>query len=158
MAPNPQDDATKEKLAIEQASKDRSGALVDADNGVVLNASGHKDQLARQYGLLGICGLALNIDNAWIALGGSVTIAIGEQRSSAHKPPTAPTLTVPQRTAGPRASCTSSSSRVATMPSSLPVLQRSLYIRLPDIQFMTDRVPSLRLRSPRPAASTTMRL
>ncbi|KAF2713688.1 choline transport protein [Pleomassaria siparia CBS 279.74] len=40
------------------------------------NPSGHKDQLKRQYGLLGICGLALNIDNAWIALGGSVSIAI----------------------------------------------------------------------------------
>ncbi|ORY16528.1 choline transport protein, partial [Clohesyomyces aquaticus] len=34
------------------------------------------DQLTRQYGLFGICGLALNIDNAWIALGGSVTLAI----------------------------------------------------------------------------------
>ncbi|KAF2006583.1 putative choline transport protein, partial [Amniculicola lignicola CBS 123094] len=50
--------------------------VVSIENGVPVNASGHKDQLKRQYGLLGICGLALNIDNAWIALGGSVTIAI----------------------------------------------------------------------------------
>ncbi|KAF2662405.1 choline transport protein [Lophiostoma macrostomum CBS 122681] len=46
------------------------------ENGVRINASGHKDQLKRQYGLLALCGLALNIDNAWIALGGSVTISI----------------------------------------------------------------------------------
>ncbi|KAF2681122.1 amino acid transporter [Lentithecium fluviatile CBS 122367] len=41
-----------------------------------VNASGHKDQLKRQYGIIALCGLALNIDNAWVALGGSVTIAI----------------------------------------------------------------------------------
>jgi choline transport protein len=44
--------------------------------GTTLNASGHKDQLQRQYGVVALCALALNIDNAWVALGGSVTIAI----------------------------------------------------------------------------------
>jgi amino acid permease len=43
---------------------------------VALNASGHRDQLQRQYGLLSICGLALNIDNAWVAFGGSLSIAV----------------------------------------------------------------------------------
>ena len=52
------------------------GVIVTVEEGVALNASGHKDQLKRQYGLLGVCGLAMNIDNAWIAFGGSVTIAI----------------------------------------------------------------------------------
>jgi hypothetical protein len=55
-------DALQEKLAI--------GKEFDNKRSTV-------DQLKRQYGLLGLCGLALNIDNAWIALGGSVTIAIG---------------------------------------------------------------------------------
>ncbi|KAJ7487145.1 choline transport protein [Mycena latifolia] len=41
-----------------------------------LNASGHVDQLDRQYGLLSICATALTIDNAWVALGGSITIAV----------------------------------------------------------------------------------
>lgn len=54
----------------------RRGVVVTVEEGVALNASGHKDQLKRQYGLLGVCGLAMNIDNAWIAFGGSVTIAI----------------------------------------------------------------------------------
>ena len=44
--------------------------------GDVVNASGHKDQLQRQYGLLAICGLALTIDNAWVALGGSIAVSI----------------------------------------------------------------------------------
>lgn len=46
--------------------------------GEVINASGHPDQLTRQYGLLSICGLALTIDNAWVALGGSLTLSLGE--------------------------------------------------------------------------------
>jgi hypothetical protein len=44
--------------------------------GTVVNASGHRDQLKRQYGLLEICGLALTIDNAWIAFAGSLQISL----------------------------------------------------------------------------------
>jgi choline transport protein len=45
-------------------------------DGEIVNASGHRDQLQRGYGLLSICGLALSVDNAWVALGTSLTIAI----------------------------------------------------------------------------------
>lgn len=55
---------------------DRRASLMTAE-GEIINASGHRDQLARQYGLLSICGLALTVDNAWVALGGSLTISIG---------------------------------------------------------------------------------
>ena len=44
--------------------------------GEIVNASGHRDQLQRQYGLLSICGLALNINSAWIVFGGSLTISV----------------------------------------------------------------------------------
>ena len=44
--------------------------------GEIVNASGHRDQLKRHFGLLSICGLALTVDNAWIALGTSLTVAI----------------------------------------------------------------------------------
>lgn len=67
-----------ENLDVEKDYEGRGSAAISTHEGVVINASGHKDQLKRQYGLLGICGLALNIDNAWIALGGSVSIAIGK--------------------------------------------------------------------------------
>jgi hypothetical protein len=77
MASNPPQETMEKKHLREEELEQRRGTVVDFQEGTALNASGHKDQLKRQYGLLGICGLALNIDNAWIALGGSVTISIG---------------------------------------------------------------------------------
>lgn len=53
---------------------DRRTSIVQ--RGEVVNASGHRDQLQRHYGLLSICGLALTIDNAWVALGGSIAVSI----------------------------------------------------------------------------------
>lgn len=41
-----------------------------------INASGHRDQLDRQYGILSICGMALTVDNAWVAIGTSLNVAI----------------------------------------------------------------------------------
>lgn len=46
------------------------------EDGVAVNASGWKDQLRRQYGLLGLCGIALTVDNAWVALGSSISVSI----------------------------------------------------------------------------------
>lgn len=65
-------DPTREKVMAKEEGPDV------AVGEVRINASGHKDQLQRQYRLIALCALALNIDNAWIALGGSVTIAIGK--------------------------------------------------------------------------------
>lgn len=63
----------KPSLTIEDG--DNTVALVTKE-GEIVNASGHKDQLQRQYGLLEIAGLALTIDNAWVAFGGSLSIAV----------------------------------------------------------------------------------
>ncbi|KAI8955534.1 putative amino acid transporter [Xylaria longipes] len=46
------------------------------DQGVVINAAGYKDQLKRQYGFWGIVGIALTVDNAWAALGSSISVSI----------------------------------------------------------------------------------
>ena len=43
-----------------------------------INASGHRDQLDRNYGILSICGMALTVDNAWVAIGTSLNVAICE--------------------------------------------------------------------------------
>ncbi|KAJ7830322.1 choline transport protein [Mycena olivaceomarginata] len=43
---------------------------------------GHVDQLDRQYRLLSICATALTIDNAWVALGGSITVAVANGATS----------------------------------------------------------------------------
>ena len=42
-----------------------------------VNASGHEDSLQRQYHLIATFSVALTIDSAWTALGGSLAIAIG---------------------------------------------------------------------------------
>ncbi|KAK6949266.1 hypothetical protein Daesc_009340 [Daldinia eschscholtzii] len=46
------------------------------DHGIQVNAAGYRDQLKRQYGLLGIVGIALTVDNAWAALGSSISVSI----------------------------------------------------------------------------------
>lgn len=56
---------------------DRRVSVV-GERGEIVNASGHRDQLQRHYGLISICGLALTIDNAWVALGGSIAVSISK--------------------------------------------------------------------------------
>jgi hypothetical protein len=50
-----------------------------------INASGHRDQLDRNYGILSICGLALTVDNAWVAIGTSLNVAICEFRRAPRR-------------------------------------------------------------------------
>ncbi|KAI1752203.1 amino acid transporter [Xylaria castorea] len=50
--------------------------IAAADGGVAVNAAGYKDQLKRQYGFWGIVGIALTVDNAWAALGSSISVSI----------------------------------------------------------------------------------
>lgn len=64
------------KLPLEEKPPTDAEDVVITLEGEIVNASGHKDQLERGYGLLSICGLALTVDNAWVALGTSMTIAI----------------------------------------------------------------------------------
>ncbi|KAJ7802584.1 choline transport protein [Mycena olivaceomarginata] len=68
-------DFDTEKNAQENITIVTSGEVGTASRARV-NASGHVDQLDRQYGLLSICATALTIDNAWVALGGSITVAV----------------------------------------------------------------------------------
>lgn len=55
----------------------RKSSIVGVLGGHAVNASGHEDELQRQYGIWSLCGLALTIDNAWVALGGSIIVASG---------------------------------------------------------------------------------
>lgn len=45
-----------------------------------VNVSGHKDQLARQYGLVGLTGMAITVNNAWVVLGSSISVSISKMR------------------------------------------------------------------------------
>jgi hypothetical protein len=42
------------------------------DVGEVINASGHKQELKRQFGLLSICAVSITTGNVWVALGGAI--------------------------------------------------------------------------------------
>ncbi|KAK2061454.1 choline transporter [Colletotrichum caudatum] len=50
--------------------------VVAVQGGVALNAAGHRDQLKRQYGFFGLASMALTVDNAWVALGSSISVSI----------------------------------------------------------------------------------
>lgn len=72
----------KKEPTLERSSPESGGQLENetvaaVQDGNVVNASGYKDQLKRQYGLVGLAGVALTVDNAWIALGSSLSVSIG---------------------------------------------------------------------------------
>ncbi|EFQ31922.1 choline transporter [Colletotrichum graminicola M1.001] len=66
----PQNRAAESALAFDDET------VVAVHDGVALNAAGHKDQLKRQYGFLGLASLALTVDNAWLGLGSSISVSI----------------------------------------------------------------------------------
>lgn len=51
-------------LAASDAETGTAGALI--------NASGHRQELERNFHLLNICGLGVTSGNTWIAIGGSI--------------------------------------------------------------------------------------
>lgn len=58
----------KAKAADSKAAEDHTGVLI--------NASGHVQELDRNFSLLSICAIAVTTGNTWIAQGGSVTVAL----------------------------------------------------------------------------------
>ncbi|KAI0976797.1 putative amino acid transporter [Xylaria arbuscula] len=74
------DMASEDKKKYESQDPEPKGfdleVVAAVDGGVEVNAAGYKDQLKRQYGLWGIVGIALTVDNAWAALGSSISVSI----------------------------------------------------------------------------------
>jgi hypothetical protein len=58
----------KAKAADSTAAEDHQGELI--------NASGHVQELDRNFSLLSICAIAVTTGNTWIAQGGSVVVAL----------------------------------------------------------------------------------
>ena len=50
--------------------------MAAVEDGHVVNASGYEDELQRQYGFAALAGMALTVDNAWVALGSSISISL----------------------------------------------------------------------------------
>lgn len=65
-----------EQTVTAQSSVEKSLATSAVQPGTNVNASGHPDQLKRQYRTWEVCGLALTINNAWIAFAGSLQISL----------------------------------------------------------------------------------
>ena len=55
---------------LETATEDRP------PSGELVNPSGHKQELERNFSLISICAVAVTTGNTWIAQGGSVTTAL----------------------------------------------------------------------------------
>jgi choline transport protein len=74
-------DDTKYPMPEKGSAQDEEGgredhAVAAVENNVVVNASGYRDELKRQYSLLALAGVALTVDNAWVALGSSISVSI----------------------------------------------------------------------------------
>lgn len=74
-------DGANADLAMDK--KPELGGLEDetvaaVEEGVQINAAGYRDQLKRQYNLVALAAVALTVDNAWAALGSSISVSIGE--------------------------------------------------------------------------------
>ena len=68
---------SKSEKIIEPIPQDDTVIVVsDSRSHSLINASGHRDQLDRQYGILSICGMSLTVDNAWVVIGTSLNVAI----------------------------------------------------------------------------------
>lgn len=61
----------KTKATAELAAED-----TNSNQGEMINASGHKQELERNFSLLSICAVAVTTGNTWIAQGGSVVTAL----------------------------------------------------------------------------------
>ncbi|KAJ4411637.1 hypothetical protein N0V82_008974 [Gnomoniopsis sp. IMI 355080] len=76
MSPAEKNEPNFGRTSPESAGLTEDETVAAIKNGAVVNASGYKDQLKRQYGLLGLSGIAITVDNAWIALGSSISVSI----------------------------------------------------------------------------------
>lgn len=64
----------EKSLTLDQARA--SDVLVEpSEPGEFVNASGHKQELERNFRLINICGLGVTAGNTWLALGGSLVRA-----------------------------------------------------------------------------------
>lgn len=59
-------------VAAEQSSDSTTKSTTETLDTREINASGHPQELERNFGLLSICGIGIITGNSWTALGGSI--------------------------------------------------------------------------------------
>ncbi|KFA46122.1 hypothetical protein S40293_03779 [Stachybotrys chartarum IBT 40293] len=65
-----------EKKTFQPSPGKEEDRIAIPDDSNRINASGHADQLHRQYGLVGLAGTAITVNNAWVVLGSSISISL----------------------------------------------------------------------------------
>lgn len=68
-------------MSASEIPPEKAGALEataedPSQQGELINASGHRQEVERNFSLLSICAVAVTTGNTWIAQGGSVVIAL----------------------------------------------------------------------------------
>lgn len=64
------DVATKDQQALSDPPQDEAGKAIE------INESGHVQELERNFSLLSLVGMALNVGSVWPAAAGSILVAI----------------------------------------------------------------------------------
>lgn len=77
-------DTKDKKLSKSEATDGRNGSIIPDE---LINASGHVQELQRNFSLISLIGLGIVVGNVWPAAGGSILVALfnggppGELRS-----------------------------------------------------------------------------
>lgn len=65
----------EEKKQLESDSPPKSDDDVQVGETILVNTSGHVQELDRSFGLLSLCSIGIMSDNAWGAGGGSLVVS-----------------------------------------------------------------------------------
>ena len=61
-----------EKVGLSTGVESSSASAESPPSGTLINVSGHKQELERNFGLISLCGLGISSGNTWNTLGGTV--------------------------------------------------------------------------------------
>lgn len=75
MAEHEKQSSANDMVLATKSSLDASPSPEPPVEGLI-NPSGHKQELERNFSLLSLCAVAITTGNTWVAIGGSVVIAI----------------------------------------------------------------------------------
>lgn len=81
------DTHTGEKDVVDGGMKERSendDTVVVGETPLEFNGSADGEQLTRQYGLVGLTGVAVTVNNAWVVLGSSISVSICKSQHQLH--------------------------------------------------------------------------
>lgn len=64
----------KTENPLDRGASTKQGGTVE--EGVIINASGHQQELSRNFNFLSLCSVGIVTGNSWTAIGGSIVVAL----------------------------------------------------------------------------------